>query len=269
MVRSLWSGATGMKAMQTNMDVIAHDLTNINTTGYKKRVVNFQDLLYQTMRAAGLQGGNGVNLPVGVQVGLGVRVSGTTPVMTVGPFNETGNWYDMAIEERQATGIRNFFRINMGDDTYAYTRDGSFRVDSDGYLVTIDGFYLDPQPGPVAANATSWQVTREGSVQQLLPGETIYQEVGQINLFTFINPAGLDPIGGNLWAESAASGEAQEGIPGEDGFGTIRSGFIEMSNVDAISEMVNMIAAQRAYEFNSKSITTSDEMLATVNQLKR
>ena len=268
MVRSLWTGATGMKAMQTNIDVIANDLTNINTVGYKKRVVNFQDLLYQTMRAAGLQGGNGVNLPVGVQVGLGVRVGGTTPVMTVGPFNETGNWYDMAIEENLATGIRNFFRVDTGNG-YAYTRDGSFRLDSEGRLVTINGYFLDPQPGPIAANAVSWQITPEGSVQQMLPNATAFEEVGVINLFTFVNPAGLDPLGGNLWRETAASGESTGGQPGAAGFGRIRSNFVEQSNVDAISEMVNMIAAQRAYEFNSKSITTSDEMLSTVNQLKR
>ena len=271
MIRSLWSGATGMKAMQFYIDSIAHDLTNVNTNGYKKKIVNFHDLLYQTSRASGLQGGSdgGVNMPVGVQVGLGVKVAGTTPVMTVGSVVETGIWSDMLIEEQQANMVRNFFRVDMGNGEYAYTRDGNFRVDDQGRLMTTDGYFLSPPPGNVASNAVACQITPEGRVTQLLPGNTDYQEVGQIQLFTFINPAGLEPLGNNRWAESESSGDAQQGNPGDPGFGTIQGGFIELSNVDAISEMVNMIAAQRAYEFISKSITTSDEMLQTVNNLKR
>ncbi|MDR2392421.1 MAG: flagellar basal-body rod protein FlgG [Planctomycetota bacterium] len=271
MIRSLWSGATGMKAMQFYIDAIAHDLTNVNTNGYKKKVVNFQDLLYQTTRASGLQGGTDgmVNLPVGVQVGLGVRVAGTTPVMTMGSVVETGNWSDMMIEEPQANSIKNFFQIDMGNGALAYTRDGNFRVDDQGRIVTVDGYFLNPQPGNLAANAVAVQITPEGRIMQLLPGQTEYNEVGQVQLFTFINPAGLEPLGDNRWVETESSGEAQQGAPGAEGFGTIKGGFIEQSNVDAISEMVNMIAAQRAYEFNSKSITTSDEMLQTVNNLKR
>ena len=271
MIRSLWSGATGMKAMQFHIDAIAHDLTNVNTNGYKKKIVNFQDLLYQTTRASGLQGGTdgGVNLPVGVQVGLGVKVAGTTPVMTVGAVVETGNWFDMMIEEPQANMIRNFFQIDLGNGEVGYTRDGNFRVDDQGRLMTTDGYFLNPQPGNIADNAVAVQITPEGRVTQRLPGETEFQEVGRIQLFTFINPAGLEPIGNNRFIESESSGAAQQGNPGEDGFGRIQAGFIEQSNVDAISEMVNMIAAQRAYEFNSKSITTSDEMLQTVNGLKR
>ncbi len=271
MIRSLWSGATGMKAMQFYIDAIAHDLTNVNTNGYKKKIVNFQDLLYQHTRASGLQGGTEgmVNLPVGVQVGLGVKVAGTTPVMTVGAVVETGNWFDMMIEEPQANMIRNFFRIDTGNGNYAYTRDGNFRVDNEGRLMTVDGFLLDPQPGAIDQNAQEVQISPEGRIFQRLPGQGEFQEVGQINLFTFINPAGLEPVGNNRWLESESSGNAQQGTPGTDQFGTIQAGFIEQSNVDAISEMVNMIAAQRAYEFNSKSITTSDEMLQTVNGLKR
>ncbi|MCC8116289.1 MAG: flagellar basal-body rod protein FlgG [Planctomycetes bacterium] len=271
MIRSLWSGATGMKAMQFYIDNIAHDLTNVNTNGYKKKIVNFQDLMYQTSRASGLQGGTDgmVNLPVGVQVGLGVRVAGTTPVMTVGAVVETGNWFDMMIEEPQSNQIRNFFRLDMGDGNFAYTRDGNFRLDNEGRLMSVDGFLLSPQPGNVSTEATAVQITPEGRIFQRLPGEEEFGEVGQINLFAFVNPAGLEPIGNNRWVQSESSGEAQQGQPGQDQFGTIRSQFIEQSNVDAISEMVNMIAAQRAYEFNSKSITTSDEMLQTVNGLKR
>ena len=270
MIRSLWSGATGMKAMQFHIDAIAHDLTNVNTNGYKKKIVNFQDLLYQSSRASGLQGGTdgGVNLPVGVQVGLGVRVAGTTPVMTVGSAVETGNWYDMMIDEPQKNSVRNFFQIDIGGGNVAYTRDGNFRTDDQGRLVTVDGYFLNPPPGNVDANAVAVQITPEGRIMQKLPGQD-YAEVGRLQLFSFINPAGLEPMGNNLWVETQSSGAAQQGNPAEDGFGYIRAGFIEQSNVDAISEMVNMIAAQRAYEFNSKSITTSDEMLQTVNQLKR
>ncbi len=270
MIRSLWSGATGMKAMQFNIDAIANDLTNVNTNGYKKKIVNFQDLLYQTSRASGLQGGTdgAVNLPVGIQVGLGVRVAGTTPVMTVGSAVETGNWYDMMIDEPQKNSVRNFFQVDIGGGNVAYTRDGNFRVDDQGRLVTTDGYYLSPNPGNIDANAQAVQITPEGRIMQKLPDQD-YAEVGRIQLFSFINPSGLEPLGSNLWAETPTSGDAQQGNPAEDGFGFIRGGFIEQSNVDAISEMVNMIAAQRAYEFNSKSITTSDEMLQTVNQLKR
>lgn len=269
MIRSLWSGATGMKAMQFNIDAIAHDLTNVNTNGYKKKIVNFHDLLYQTSRASGLQGGTngGVNLPVGIQVGLGVRVAGTTPVMTVGSVVETGVWSDMMIEER-GNSVRNFFRIDMGEGNFAYTRDGNFRIDNEGQIQTVDGFFLDP-PITVNPQAIQVQITEEGRVMQQLSGETEWQEVGRVQLFTFVNPAGLEPLGNNRWAESESSGDPQQGNPGEAEFGRIRSTFIEQSNVDAISEMVNMIAAQRAYEFNSKSITTSDEMLQTVNGLKR
>ncbi|MDR0362600.1 MAG: flagellar basal-body rod protein FlgG [Planctomycetota bacterium] len=270
MIRSLWSGATGMKAMQFHIDAIAHDLTNVNTNGYKKKIVNFQDLMYQTMRASGMQGGTdgAVNLPVGVQVGLGVRVAGTTPVMTVGPAVETGGRYDMMIDESRANQVNNFFQIDLGGGNFAYTRDGSFNIDDDGRLVTPDGYYLSPNPGNLDPTATQVQITPEGIISQTLPGQAP-AEIGQVQLFSFINPAGLEPLGNNRWAETPSSGEAQQGNPNQDGFGAIRSGFIEQSNVDAISEMVNMIAAQRAYEFNSKSITTSDEMLQTVNSLKR
>lgn len=271
MIRSLWSGATGMKAMQFYIDAIAHDLTNVNTSGYKKKIVNFQDLLYQTTRASGLQGGTdgAINLPVGVQVGLGVRVAGTTPVMTVGTAVETNNWSDMMIVEEQANSVKNFFQIDIGNGEVAYTRDGNFRVDDQGRLVTVDGYFLNPQPGNVDPNAVAVQITPEGYLTQRLPGDTEYQQVGQVQLFTFVNPAGLAATGSNLWMETPSSGEAQQGAPGDPGFGKIKGGWIEQSNVDAISEMVNMIAAQRAYEFNSKSITTSDEMLQTVNGLKR
>lgn len=271
MIRSLWSGATGMKAMQFYIDTIAHDLTNTNTNGYKKKIPQFQDLFYQSTRASGLLAGTDgtVNLPVGVQVGLGVKVEGTTPVMTVGAAVETGIWSNMMIDDRSSNMVRSFFQVDIGNGQVAYTRDGSFSIDDQGRLVTVDGYFLNPQPGNIDPNQTQVQISTEGRIFQMLPGGTDMQEVGQVQLFSFMNPAGLEPLGGNLWRESASSGAAQAGNPATAGYGLIRAGFIEQSNVDAISEMVNMIAAQRAYEFNSRSITTSDEMLQTVNGLKR
>jgi flagellar basal-body rod protein FlgG len=257
-----------MHAQQFFIDTIANDLANINTTGYKKKEVNFQDLLYQTIRAPGIQGGD-VNLPVGVQVGHGVMVAGTTPVMTHGGIQETGNQFDMSIMETDGLPVHSFFRVSLPNDRVdAYTRDGNFRTDDQGRLVTVDGYYLNPSPGNIDPNATAVQITPEGRVMQKLPGQD-YAEIGRLQLFSFINPAGLEPMGNNLWVETQSSGAAQQGNPAENGFGYIRAGFIEQSNVDAISEMVNMIAAQRAYEFNSRSIQTSDEMLQTVNSLKR
>jgi flagellar basal-body rod protein FlgG len=181
---------------------------------------------------------------------------------------ETGNNYNMAIAEQQSTHLSQFFQIELPDGSFAYTRDGNFHRNVDGFITTTDGFRLSP--GVTIADAGGdVQITPEGRVTQRLPGETEFAEMGRINLYRFINPSGLEPLGQNLWRASDASGEPQEGLPTEDGFGSIQAGFLEMSNVDAISEMVNMIAAQRAYEFNSRSIQTSDEMLQTINQLKR
>ena len=268
MVRSLWTGATGMQAMQFHIDAIANDLANVNTNGYHKKHVNFQDLLYQTVRAAGVQGGDGVNWPVGIQVGHGVVVGGTTPVMKMGAIVETTGQYDLALIEPEGLPIRSFFRVSLPNDGgYAYTRDGNFRRTVDGYLATTDGmllsdFTIDDQ----AENIT---ISFDGTVWQKLPGVVEPQQAGQINVYTFTNPAGLTAIGGNRYVESPSSGEPVENLPGADGAATIRQGTLETSNTDAITEMVNMIAAQRAYEFNSRSIQTSDEMLQTINTLKR
>ncbi len=267
MIRALWTGATGMRAQQFMIDSIAHDLTNVNTVGYKKKFVSFTDLFYQGLRASGVQGQQGY-LPTGIQVGHGVRVSGTAPMLTRGNAIETGTWSDMMIED-SGNITRNFFRILLPDGTYAYTRDGTFRVDDQGRLATNDGYFLDPLPGNIPNDAVQVTVTPEGYVEVIQGADRTATRIGQISLWTFANPGGLEPIGENLWKESATSGAAQQGTPGSEGFGKIRSGWLEQSNVDAITEMVNMIAAQRAYEFNSRSIQTSDEMLQTVNSLKR
>ena len=268
MIRSLWTGATGMQAMQFHIDSIANDLANVNTNGYKKKHVNFQDLLYQTVRASGVQGGEDVNMPVGIQVGHGVVVAGTTPIMRMGALVETTGQYDMALQEPQGLPVRTFFRVNLPNGEFAYTRDGTFRRTVDGYLATTDGLLLN-EDIRINEEALSVTISASGMVSQRLPGEREDQEVGQINVYTFSNPAGLTSVGGNRFMETPSSGEATESIPGQDGAATIKQGLLETSNTDAITEMVNMIAAQRAYEFNSRSIQTSDEMLQTINTLKR
>jgi len=268
MVRSLWTGATGMQAMQFQIDTIANDLSNINTHGYKKKQVNFQDLLYQTVRASGVQGSNDVNWPVGIQVGHGVKVAGTTPVMTMGALMQTTNQYDIALTDPEGLPVRSFFRITMPDGSYTYTRDGNFRRTSEGNLATSDGLLLSDAV-QIDDTALYVNIGEDGRVFQKLPGQDDLQEVGQLMVYTFANPAGLTPVGGNRYKVSPSSGDPMESVPGEDGAATMRQSFLETSNTDAITEMVNMISAQRAYEFNSRSIQTSDEMLQTINTLKR
>ncbi len=267
MIRALWSAATGMRAQQFNIDTIANDLTNVNTNGYKKRHVNFSDLFYQGIRPSGIEGGLN-NTPVGIQVGQGVRISGTTPIFTHGGALESTNWSDMMLQD-SGNIARSFFRVTMPDGTFRYTRDGSFRVDDTGALVTVDGHPLSPSPGNVPSDATEVQVSANGQIQYKQDGSDQYQTLGQLTLYTFQNTVGLTPEGDNLWRETPASGQATGGLAGSAGFATIKGGWLETSNVDAITEMVNMISAQRAYEFNSRSIQTSDEMLQTVNTLKR
>lgn len=267
MIRALWSAATGMKAQQTNIDAIAHDLTNVNTNGYKKKHLNFVDLLYQNLRASGIQGST-ANLPIGLQVGLGTRLAATTPVLTKGNPLETGIWSDMMIRD-PGNSVTNFFGVTLPDGTRAYTRDGSFRVNKNGELTTAGGLSLNPPITGIPNGALDLSVTAGGYIQYRTAVGGTLQQIGPIQIYQFVNPAGLEAIGENLWVATDASGEATGGAPGTEGFGEILGGWIETSNVDAITEMVNMIAAQRAYEFNSRSIQTSDEMLQTVHSLKR
>ncbi|MBQ7453986.1 MAG: flagellar basal-body rod protein FlgG [Selenomonadaceae bacterium] len=263
MMRSLWSAASGMKAQQTNMDVVAHNIANVNTYGGKKIRAEFQDLLYQTLRDAGGTSGNGTQYPQGLQVGLGVRVSATHRVFTQGHLQTTDNPNDIGI---QGDG---FFQIQLPDGTTAYTRDGSFKLDSNRRLVTSEGFLLIPNI-TLDENATidSLVISADGRVSDT-PAGGEQTEIGQITLVRFVNPEGLYSYGKNLFLETSASGPPIESEPGADGAGVLAQNTLEMSSVQIVEEMVNMIVAQRAYESNSKAVTTSDSMLEIANQLKR
>ena len=264
MMRALWSAASGMKTQQENMDVIANNIANVNTTGGKKQRAEFQDLIYQTMRAAGAPSGADTQYPTGLQVGLGARLSATNRIYTQGNIQTTGNPTDMAI---QGEG---FFRITMPDGTTAYTRDGTFKIDSNGNLVTTDGYQLaDNIQLDTNAPSDTIVISTDGQVSDKPAGSNTMSNRGQITLARFVNPAGLTAVGKNLFVQTDASGEPIENTPGQDGTGTILQSTVEMSNVQIVEEMVNMIIAQRAYESNSKAITTSDSMLEIANGLKR
>jgi len=264
MMRSLWTAASGMTTQQSNMDVIANNLANVNTTGNKKQRAEFQDLLYQTLRSAGTTSGADTQYPAGLQIGLGSRLSATNRIFTEGNLQTTNNPTDVAI---QGEG---FFRIEMPDGTIAYTRDGAFKLDSTRRLVTSDGY---PLADGITINETAPSdtitIASDGQVTCVPSGGTAREDSGTITLARFVNPAGLTAIGKNLFLASDASGDPIEGTPGEDGAGTLAQNELEMSNVQVVEEMVNMIIAQRAYESNSKAITTSDSMLEVANGLKR
>lgn len=262
MIRSLWTAATGMEAQQLNMDVIANNLANVNTTGFKKGRVDFQDLLYQTMRTAGAAETEGNQVPTGIQVGLGVRPGAVQKVHTQGDVQATGNQYDVVIEGD------GFFEVMLPSGQYGYTRDGSFKVDGTGRLVTSDGYAVWPEI-TIPKDASEISIGAQGAVLAKVNGQTDPQKLGDMKLVKFQNPAGLENIGRNLMVQSAASGEPTEDVPGSNGLGQLSQGFLEMSNVKVVEEMVNMIVAQRAYEVNSKSIQTADEMLSIANQLRR
>ena len=263
MMRALWSAASGMKGQQTQMDIVAHNIANVNTYGGKKVRAEFQDLVYQTLREAGAQNGADSQYPTALQIGLGTRVAATQRVFTQGALQTTDNPTDIGI---QGEG---FFRVSMPDGTTAYTRDGTWKLDSNRRMVTTDGYPIaDGITIDANAPADSIVISGDGRVSCTPAGGT-QQEVGQITLARFVNPAGLTSIGKNLFVVSEASGEAIEGNPGTDGTGTLTQGTLEMSNVQIVEEMVNMIVSQRAYESNSKAITTSDSMLEIANSLKR
>lgn len=262
MMRALWSAASGMKTQQDNMDVVAHNLANVNTYGDKKVRAEFHDLLYQTLRPAGADSGADSQYPTGLQIGLGDRLAATQRIFTQGNLQTTGNPTDIAIEGE------GFFRIEMPDGTIAYTRDGSFKLDSNRRLVTTDG-YPEADNITIEQDATSDSITisQNGLVSDVVNGQT--NQVGQITIARFVNPAGLTAIGHNLFIESEASGAPLEGNPGDDGAGRLQQSVLEMSNVQVVEEMVNMIVAQRAYESDAKAITTTDSMLEIANGLKR
>ncbi len=260
MMTSLYSAATGMNAQQTNMDVISNNLANVDTNGFKKSRADFQDLMYQTKVAPGATTGQGTSNPTGLQIGTGVKTVGTKKLFSQGNFKDTGNPLDIAIE---GTG---FFQITRPDGSVAYTRNGSFNLDNQGNLVTSEGFYLEPAIN-VPDNAVNLSISRDGRVTGDIDNAT--QEFGRITLANFVNPNGLSNIGNNLYLTSEASGEAVVQNPGEGATGTLLQSYLETSNVKIVNEMVDMIAAQRAYEINTKTINTADNMLQAANNLKR
>ena len=262
MIRSLWSAATGMQAQNLNIDVISNNLANVSTSGFKKSRADFQDLLYQTIKSPGVASSADTQVPTGIQVGHGTRPGATQKIFTQGDFQNTENKLDMAIEGD------GFFQILQPNGDIAYTRAGTFKLDSDGRVVTSDGFPIDPEL-TIPADTVSLSIGTDGTVSVLLAGETTATEIGNIELAQFTNQAGLQSIGRNLFIPSTSSGDATTGTPGQDGYGTIAQGYLELSNVSVVDEMVNMIVAQRAYETNSKTIQASDEMLQTATNLRR
>lgn len=262
MMRSLWTAASGMTGQQFNIDTIANNLANVNTTGFKKSRVDFQDLLYHTMRYAGAPVTDGAQIPTGIQMGHGVRPVATQKVFTQGTFRQTDNPFDLVIEND------GFFQVLLPDGDIAYTRDGAFKKDGSGRLVTSDGFFLEPEI-IIPEDALAVTIGADGTVSVTVPGDSDPQYVGQIELARFVNPAGLQSWGRNLYLTTASSGQPVVGTAGLDGFGMITQGWLEMSNVQVVEEMVNMITSQRAYEVNSKAIQASDDMLQTANNLRR
>lgn len=262
MIRSLWAAASGMQAQQMNIDNISNNLANVNTAGYKKSRVNFQDLMYETIKAAGTPNSQGSIAPNGIQFGNGVRTAAVQRLFTQGHFQQTDSPLDLLIEGD------GFFQVLLPDGSTAYTRDGSFKLDGDGRMVTSDGFALYPEI-IIPAEATDIFFNNDGTVSVLLSGEEEPEEIAMLELVRFANSAGLSSAGRNLFKTTIASGAPIIGNPAIEGFGTISQGYIEMSNVQVVEEMVNMITAQRAYEINSKTIQASDDMLRTVSTLKR
>ena len=260
MINSLWISKTGMEAQQTQLDVISHNLANVSTTGYKRATAVFEDLMYQNLRQVGSSTSEQSTLPTGLHLGLGVRTVATSRSFSQGSLQQSGNNLDVAI---QGNG---FFQITMPDGTTNYTRDGSFQVDNQGRLVTATGMPV-VNGVTVPANATSLSISATGVVSATIPGTTGPQSVGTIALASFINPAGLEPKGQNLFAESTASGQPNSGVPGSNGLGQLSQGFLETSNVNVVQELITMIQTQRAYEMNSKAIQTSDQMLQKLGQL--
>jgi flagellar basal-body rod protein FlgG len=261
-MKALGTAATGMLAQQTNVDVIANNIANANTTGFKAGRAAFQDLIYQTQRREGAATGeNGTTRPVSVDIGLGVQAAGVTRLSTQGGLVDTGNSLDMAIDGR------GFFTITMPDGSSAYTRAGNFTLSPEGELVTLDGFLIQPEI-VVPENTTEIEISADGIIQAYVGDEAQPQELGQITLATFINEAGLKAIGRNLLIETAASGEVTLSQPGGDGIGLIQQRYLESSNVDPVKQITDLITAQRTYEMNSKSMTAANEMMQSTNQIR-
>ncbi len=260
MIRSLWISKTGLDAQQTQLDAIANNLANVGTSGFKRSRVAFEDLLYQTVRQPGASSSQQTQLPTGLQLGTGVRPTATVRQFTQGNLQQTGNQFDLAVDGQ------GFFQIQLPDGTTAYTRDGSFHVDANGTLVTSSGFALSPSI-TIPPTAQGVTIGQDGTVSIKVQGQAASQNVGTVQLATFVNPAGLEARGQNLFLETSASGTASANTPGTNGLGTLQQGYLETSNVNVVEELVSMIQTQRAYEINSKAIQTSDQMLQRLSQL--
>jgi flagellar basal-body rod protein FlgG len=260
MIRSLWISKTGLDAQQTQLDTIANNLANVGTSGFKRARVAFEDLLYQTVRQPGASSSQQTQLPTGLQLGTGVRPTATVRQFTQGNLQQTGNQFDLAINGQ------GFFQVQLPDGSTAYSRDGSFHVDANGSLVTSNGFALSPAI-TIPPTAQSVTIGQDGTVSIKVQGQAAPQNVGTIQLATFVNPGGLEARGQNLFVETSASGTASANTPGTNGLGTLQQGYVETSNVNVVEELVSMIQTQRAYEINSKAIQTSDQMLQRLSQL--
>jgi flagellar basal-body rod protein FlgG len=260
MLTALSTAATGMIAQQDNIDVISNNLANVNTTGYKKVRAEFQDLLSLTVEAPGADGAQGTTQPVGIQIGLGVKTAGTQRVFTEGTLKSTGNKLDVAIEGE------GFLQVQLDDGNTAYTRDGSLKIDASGQLTTTDGYVIQPQI-TIPANATEISITADGKVSVKSSSDPGFTEAGTLQIAKFANPAGLLAIGKNLFTETAGSGTASQGTPGQDGVGTIQQGFLEGSNVQVVEELINLIQAERAFEANSKLIKSAENMITTATRM--
>ncbi|HEB75798.1 MAG TPA: flagellar basal-body rod protein FlgG [Nitrospirae bacterium] len=262
MIRSLFIAATGMEAQKLNIDVIANNLANVNTTGYKRSRADFQELMYEEIKTPGAASAEGVQLPSGIQLGLGVRPVAVQKVFEQGDFTPTGNPLDMVIEGD------GFFQVIKPDGEIAYTRAGAFKLDSEGRIVTSDGYPIEPEI-TIPSDTLEITIGSDGRISVTQPGSTTPTEIGQIEIARFSNPGGLSSIGKNLFEETASSGVPTTGTPGTEGLGTIQQGFIELSNVNIVDEMVQMIVSQRAYEINSKAVQAADDMLQIANNLRR
>ncbi len=260
MIKSLWIAKTGLDAQQTQMDAISNNLANVGTAGFKRGRIAFEDLLYQNVRQAGANSSQQTQLPTGLQLGTGVRPTATVRMHTQGNLQKTENAFDLAINGQ------GFFQIQLPDGTTGFTRDGSFHVDANGQIVTSNGFALAP-PITVPAGAQSVTIAQDGTVTVALAGQATPQNIGQVQLASFANPAGLESRGQNLFVETAASGTPNANAPGTNGLGLLQQGYVETSNVNVVEELVSMIQTQRAYEINSKAIQTSDQMLGRLAQL--
>ena len=261
-MQALRTAATGMAAQNLNVEVISNNIANMNTIAFKKQRAEFEDLLYQTIQQPGAQSSDQGNIvPTGVQIGVGVQAGSVYRIQTQGTMTQTGNPYDMAIDGR------GYFQVLMPDGTTNYTRAGNFAVNDQGQLVTQDGYVVQPAV-TIPQNATNVTISKAGQVQVVVPGSATPSVVGQLELATFVNEGGLQAQGSNLYAETAASGPPTIGLPNAQGIGSIMDGYTEASNVDPVSEITALIVAQRAYEMNSKVVTTADGMLQTTNQMK-